>query len=457
MPDAVPSSPLTQSGGPARFKRVLSRGDLILYGLVILTPTAPYPVYGIVQQVSHGHAALSYLVAMVAMLFTAASYGKMSGAFPSAGSTYTYAQRALNEHVGFLAGWAMMLDYFLIPLLSVIYAALTAARLAPQVPYFLWVILFTAAITVINVRGIRVTTRASSVMMVIMSACAVLFVWLAARWVVNAAGWGGLISTAGFYRPETFAVRPLMLGAAIATLSYIGFDAISTLAEDTLHPERDIAFATVIVCVLQAVFCVVTVYLAAIAWPDYHSFPDIETAILDIGQRIGGSWMFGGLTFVLLVAGLASALTGQAGASRLLYGMGRDGVISRRIFAYVHPRYSTPTRSIYLMGGISLVAALQAKFQSVAELLNFGAFVGFILVNLSVIRHYYIRLGERRGMHLLTNLLFPLAGALTCGYVWISLTAKTKVVGFAWLLVGVLYLAVLTRGFRVPPKKLEFS
>src|SRR5437763_12282322 len=138
---------VTQPGRAATFKRVLSRGDLILYGLVILTPTAPYPVYGIVQQVSDGHAALAYVAALVAMLFTAASYGKMSGAFPSAGSTYTYAQRALNEHVGFLAGWAMMLDYFLIPLLSIIYAALTAARLVPEVPYVAWAILFTVTLT----------------------------------------------------------------------------------------------------------------------------------------------------------------------------------------------------------------------------------------------------------------------------------------------------------------------
>ena len=453
MPD--PAGTPTESSSPARFKRVLSRGDLILYGLVILTPTAPYPVYGIVQQVSDGHAALAYVAALIAMLFTAASYGKMSGAFPSAGSTYTYAQRALNEHVGFLAGWAMMLDYFLIPLLSVIYAALTAARLLPQVPYIVWAVFFTVAITLINVRGIRVTTRASTFMMVIMTACAVLFVWLAVRWVAHIAGWEGLISAAGFYRPETFAVRPLMLGAAIATLSYIGFDAISTLAEDTVNPKRDIAFATVTVCVLQAIFCVVTVYLAALVWPDYHTFPDKDTAILDIGRRIGGTWMFGFLTFVLLVAGLASALTGQAGASRLLFGMGRDGVISHRIFGYIDPRYSTPTRSIYLMGAISLIGALQAGFQAVAELLNFGAFVGFILVNLSVIRHYYMRLGQRRGMQMLTNLIFPLAGALTCGYVWISLTAKTKLVGFSWMLAGVIYLAILTRGFRVAPKKLE--
>jgi amino acid transporter len=456
MPDPAGSA-VADPGGPPRFKRVLSRSDLILYGLVILTPTAPYPVYGIVQQVSQGHAALSYLVAMVAMLFTAASYGKMSGAFPSAGSTYTYAQRALNEHVGFLAGWAMMLDYFLIPLLSVIYVALTMERLLPQIPYWVWAALSTVAITLINVRGIRVTARASTAMMIVMSACALLFIWLAARWVVGSAGIGGLVSASGFYRPESFALRPLMLGAAIATLSYIGFDAISTLAEDTLRPERDIAFATVIVCVLQTIFCVATVYLAALAWPDYQSFPQTETAILDIGRRIGGPWMVGCLTIVLVVAGLASALTGQAGASRLLYGMGRDGVIPRSIFAYLDPRYSTPTRSIYLMGAISLIGAMAVRFQLAAELLNFGAFVGFILVNLSVIRHYYIRLGERRGVYLFTNLLFPLAGALVCSYVWMSLTGKAKLVGFGWLLAGVLYLAVLTRGFRVAPKKLEFT
>ncbi|PYT34109.1 MAG: APC family permease [Acidobacteria bacterium] len=457
MPDQAAGSAVAGPGGMPRFKRVLSRGDLILYGLVILTPTAPYPVYGIVQQVSQGHAALSYLVAMVAMLFTAASYGKMSGAFPSAGSTYTYAQRALNEHVGFLAGWAMMLDYFLIPLLSVIYVALTAERVLPQIPYYGWAALSTIAITLINVRGIRVTARASTAMMIIMSACALLFIWLAARWVAGSAGLGGLVSASGFYRPESFALRPLMLGAAIATLSYIGFDAISTLAEDTLRPERDIAFATVTVCVLQTIFCVATVYLAALAWPDYQSFPQTETAILDIGRRIGGPWMVGCLTFVLVVAGLASALTGQAGASRLLYGMGREGVLPRSIFAYIDPRYSTPTRSIYLMGAISLIGAMAVRFQLAAELLNFGAFVGFILVNLSVVRHYYIRLGERRGVCLFTNLLFPLAGALVCSYVWMSLTGKAKLVGFGWLLAGVLYLAVLTRGFRVAPKKLEFS
>jgi len=435
-------------------KRVLSRGDLILYGLVILTPTAPYPVYGIVQQTSRGHAVISYLVAVVAMLFTAASYGKMSGAYPAAGSTYTYARHALNPHIGFLAGWAMMLDYFLIPLLSIIYAALTASRLLPQVPYPAWAILFTVSLTIVNIPGIRVTTRASSVMMVIMTACAIVFVGLAARYVTAAQGLTGLFDLRGVWRPESFAMRPMMLGAGVAALSYIGFDAISTLAEDTVNPERDVAFSTVLVCILQAAFCVVTVYMAALVWPDYRTFPEAETVILDIGGRVGGNWMFGFITFVLLVAGLASALTGQAGASRLLYGMGRDGVISRRLFGYIHPRYSTPTRSIYFMGSLSLAGALFLHFQMAVELLNFGALAGFILVNLSVIRHYYVRLGKRRGWDLVANLLFPSAGALVCVYIWLSLSSNAKIAGFCWLAVGALYLGTITRGFRTAPREL---
>jgi len=433
-------------------KRVLSRRDLILYGLVILTPTAPYPVFGIVQQTSHGHAALSYIVAVVAMLFTAASYGKMSGAFPAAGSTYTYAQRALNEHVGFLAGWAMMLDYFLIPLLSIIYAALTAVRLVPVVPYMVWAVLFTVSLTLVNIPGIRMTTRASTVMMAIMTVCAALFVFLAARYVAAAHGLGGLFEVRGLWRPESFSLRPLMLGASIAAISYIGFDAVSTLAEDTVNPERDIAFSTVLVCAIQTVFCVATVYLAGLVWPDYHTFPEPETVILDIGSRVGGNWMFGFITFVLLVAGLASALTGQAGASRLLYGMGRDGVISRRLFGYIHPRFSTPTRGIYFMGALALLGTMFLRFQMAVELLNFGAFVGFVLVNLSVIRHYYLRLGRRRGWDFVTNLVFPAAGAIVCAYVWLSLSRNAKIAGFGWLAIGVIYLAAITRGFRVKPR-----
>ena len=431
---------------------MLSRRDLILYGLVILGPTAPYPVYGIVQELSRGHAALGYLVAMVAVLFTAASYGKMSGAFPLAGSTYTYVRRALHENVGFLAGWAMILDYLLIPLVSITYAALTAHRLLPAVPYAAWAVAFSAGVTLINIPGMRVTARASEAMMAVMGFCAVTFVVLAVRYVIHAHGFGGLFDTAAILRPQTFAIRPLMLGAGVAAISYIGFDAISTLAEDTINPKRDIGSATLIVCALQTVICFVPVYLAALVWPDYRNFPEPDTAILDIGSRVGGAWMFNLLTFVLLVAGLASALASQAGASRLLYGMGRDGVLSRRIFAHLDSRFSTPARSIWLMGGLATAGSVFLRFEIAVELLNFGAFVGFILVNLSVIGHFFVRLHVRHGVALFTNLIFPACGAASCGYLWMSLSLKAKVAGFIWLAMGAGYRAVITRGFRVARK-----
>jgi len=437
-----------------QFKRVLTRWDLIVYGLAMLTPTAAFPVYGIIQNRSLGHAVLSYLVVMVPMLFTAASYGKMAGAYPVAGSTYTYAQRALNTHVGFLAGWAMILDYFLIPLLSVIYCADVGVRLLPVVPYGVWVLLITAGITFVNIRGIQVTARASGLMTYIMCICAVLFALCAAVKTVMMGGAPALIHLQSFYNPATFSLNPLMLGAAIAALSYIGFDAISTMAEDTIHPEKDISYATVLVCLVQTVFCVGVVYLASLVWSDYRTLPAAETAILDISKHAGGPLLFGIITFALVVAGLACALTGQAGASRLLFGMGRDGVISRRVFAHLDARYATPTRSIYLMAGVSLVGSFMT-FELATQLLNFGAFVGFILVNLSVIRHYYIRLHRRKGWDFIQYFLFPFLGALFCGYIWISLTPVAKLVGFAWLGLGVIYLAILTKGFREAPKPLS--
>lgn len=440
--------------GAQHFRRVLSRSDLVLYGLVILTPTAPYPVFGIVQQLSGGHAALAYLVAMIAMFFTASSYGKMVSEFPSAGSTYTYAQKGLNPHAGFIAGWAMILDYFLIPLLSILYASLTAERLLPLVPNWMWAILFTAAITAVNLHGIRMTARASSWLMAIMSGCAVLFIVLSVRHVVVLRGWPGLLDSAGLFRPGTFSSGRLMLGAGVATLSYIGFDAISTLAEDSLNPRKDIGWATMAVCIFQGVLCILTVYLAALVWPDFRTFPSTDTAILDIATMIGGRLMFGALTFILLVAGLASALTGQAGASRLLLSMGRDGIISRRIFATIDERRSTPVRGILAMGAVSLIGSLLFRFQLAVELLNFGALVGFILVNLSVIRHFYVRLRMRSGWQIVENLVFPILGTLVCSMVWLNLTSKAKIAGFGWLAIGLVYLAFMTRGFRIEPRRL---
>jgi putrescine importer len=441
---------------PARFKRVLTLKDLIIYGIVFITPTAPYPVFGIVGSIAHGHVALTYLIGMVAMMLTALSYGRMATAFPAAGSTYTFTQRGLNPHLGFFAGWSMFLDYLLIPLLSVIYVGLTLHRIVPSIPYGFWVILSAAVITAINLMGIKMTARANQVMMVAMLISVAWFMASAVAALLRGVGQGTLLSIKPFYDPENFSLSAVMTGSSVAALSYIGFDGVTTLSEDVEKPERNVLVATVLVCFLSAAFNIFQTYLAQLVWPNFRGFHDIETAFLDVSQLVGGSPLFHYVTFVLLVAGLGSALGGQAGASRLLFGMGRDEVLPRRFFAYLHPKYNTPTYNVLLLGGFAGVAAFFIDFQLAAELVNFGAFLGFICVNLAVINHFFLRGGKRIGGDFLNYLLAPALGFLFCLYIWVSLRPIAMIVGFSWLALGTVYAAILTKGFRKPPKSIDF-
>ena len=426
------------------FKRVLTLRDLVIFGLAFVGPTAPYSMFGIASVKSQGHLPLVYLIAMVAMSFTAISYGRMAAAFPAAGSTYVYASKALHPGAGFLAGWAMTIDYILIPMLSVIFVGLTANKVWPEVPYAVWVVITAAVITIVNLRGIVMASRANYVMNAIMIASLVWFILLAVRALWGGVGEGHLLSAKPFFNPQTFSFSAVMGATSIAVLSFIGFDGVSTLAEDAKNPRRDIGRATVLVCFVAGALFVFQSYLAQMVWPDYTKFAPIETAFMDIGSLVGGNALFYFLSFVLVVAGFASAITGQASASRLLCGMGRDRLLPYRIFAYVHPRLGTPVYSVLLMGGLHLIGALILKYTEAAELVNFGAFIGFMAVNLCVIRHYWLGKRERR----LADLLLPALGFVVCLYIWLHLSRLAMGLGLLWMVIGVVYLLWLTRGFK---------
>jgi putrescine importer len=437
-----------ETPGSGGLKRVLTLSDLILFGLAFVGPTAPYSMYGIATVRSGGHLPLVYLLAMVAMSLTAVSYGRMAAAYPQAGSTYVYASRALHPLAGFLAGWGMMLDYVLVPLLSVIFVSLTASKLLPEVPYFAWAVLTAGGITWINLRGIKVTARANSVMNAVMIGSLVWFVLAACRALLGGTGEGTLFSLKPFYNPDTFSQTAILGATSLAALSFLGFDGITTLSEEARNPARDIGRATVLVCLVAGCLFVLQSYLAQLVWPDFRLFTPVETAFMDVGRKIGGAALFFGISFVLLVGGMASAITGQASASRLLLGMGRDRVLPPRIFAYVHPRLGTPTYSVLVMGGIHLAGALLLRYTEAAELVNFGALAGFMMVNLAVTRHYFFALRQRGGATLLGNFILPVMGFLFCLNLWLHLTRFALRLGALWMGLGVLHLSVLTRGFN---------
>lgn len=443
-------------GDSPHLKRVLTVNDLIFYGIILIQPIAPLPIFGLSSKMSQGHVSATIVIAMVAMMLTAFSYGRMAAIYPSAGSAYTYVSRGLGAHFGFLAGWAMFLDYLVIPLINTVMGSLTLAQVFPAIPYPIWVVLFVTIITVLNLRGIRATALANIILLAVMSVVIVAFVIMAIRYLVGENGWGSLLSFTPFYNPHTFHPKAIATATSLAALTYIGFDGVTTLAEEVHNPKRNVLLAVVSVCFLTGIFSTVEVYLMQLAWPEYTTFPNLETAYLDVMSRVGGSALFHGMGIIMIVACLGSGMAGQVGAARLLYGMGRENVLPRRLFGHLSPNTNIPNFNVILIGAITLVGSLCIDYELAATVLNFGAFLAFMGVNLATIHEYYFRHREGRP-GVVANLLIPGFGFLFCLAIWLSLPTPAKIAGGVWLIVGLLYDAVQSRGFRVQPVPIDFG
>lgn len=457
------TSSVSSSAAP-RLRRTLTLWDLIFYGIVLIQPIAPVPLYGVAQKLSDGHFVTIILIALFAMLITAVSYGRMGALYPTAGSAYTYVGKGLNPHLGFLAGWAMILDYLLQPLINTVWISTALhERYVPQIPYIAWAALIAGIMTVLNLAGVKSSARANKVLLAVMSVVVAFFVWLAIRYLWHGQGWAGLFSTEPLYNPKTFNSHKILTATSFAALTYIGFDGVTTLAEDVENPKRNVLLAVVLTCIFAGVCSGFEAYLGARVWPDWRSFPNLETAFMDICSRVGGVFLFNAMGAILIVAAFGSGLTGTLGAARLLFGMGRDGVLPRRFFGYLKPGSSTPTYNILLIGGLAFIGAvvlnyIGSAYEHAGELLNFGAFLAFMGVNFACFWQFSVIAkkpgGERR---LLRDAILPLIGFAFCGVIWVNLNIIAKTVGGIWFAVGLLYVGYKTNWFRSAPVMIDFS
>jgi len=315
-------------------------------------------------------------------------------------------------------------------------------------PFAIWAVFFAGLFTLMNIRGIRASARTNAMLTVGMSLVIVAFFSSAARYIIRSHGLGGLLSLQPFYDPKTFSWPLVSTGTSIAVLTYMGFDTVSTLSEEVENPRRNVLLATVLVCLFAGVMGCVEVYAGQLVMPDYWNFPNQETAFVTAAGRAGGLLMFHLMNFTLLVATIGSSAGAQAGAVRLLYAMGRDNVIPRRFFGYLHPKHRTPTLNAWLTGAVALFGALTISYQSGIELVNFGAFIAFMSVNLAALTRYYIRAESRGVKEVAVNLLPPLLGFFVCLYIWWSLRNSAKLAGSCWLLAGLGYAAWKTCLFR---------
>ena len=456
------SDPSVYSGAKAgtavpHLRRVLTLWDLIFYGIVLIMPIAPVPMFGVAQVLSQGHFVTTILIAMLAMMLTAVSYGRMATLYPTAGSAYTYVGRGLNPHLGFLTGWAMFLDYLIQPLLNGIYGALTIQRFFPFVPYAALAAAFVGTMTLLNLRGIRATARANIVLLSIMCTVIGVFIVLAVRYLFRLEGWHGVFSIRPFYDPKTFNPRTIWTATSFAALTYIGFDGVTTLAEDVENPKRNVLLATVLVCLFTGIVGGLEVYLGQRVWPDFRSFLNAETAFMDVTRRVGGLLLFQALGIVLILASVGAGLTGQVRAARLLFGMGRDNVLPRKLFAYLDPKRNTPTRNIWLIGVVAYIGTLLITYEQAAEILNFGAFLAFMGVNLATFWQFAIVQQPGRRRRWFADVVMPLIGFVFCLWIWLGLKLPAKIVGGIWFIAGLIYCAIKTRGFRERPVMIDFG
>jgi amino acid transporter len=446
---------VAQFGYRQELKRSLTFWDLLIYGLIFMVPIAPFGIFGGVFNASGGMVALAYAIGAVGMVFTAISYAEMSKAFPLAGSVYAYAGRGIAPPVGFIAGWQILLDYILVPALLYIISGIAMHSFVPGIPVWLWVLGFIVLNTVINYFGIEITARANRFMLVGELIVLAIFLVIGVAALVAGKGTGGFWTP--LYDSGTFSIGLIFGAVSLAALSFLGFDAISTLSEENREGGHQVARATITSLMIVAVLFVVQTWVAGLLVPDRGKLltdgDPAGTAFYDAAEHAGGHWLFVLTAVATAIAwGFADALVAQAATSRLLYSMARDRQLPR-FLAKVHETYKVPEYATFVVAIISVAVGLGMTARSdsgvnlLTTLVNFGALTAFLLLHLSVIVHYLIRGNSRDYWR---HLVVPVCGLVILGYVVIKAKVAAQVVGLSWLGIGLVVMVVLLALGRTP-------
>jgi putrescine importer len=434
-------------------KRNLGLWAIIGLGLGYMTPTVVFDTFGLVAEESNNVVPMAYIAALVVMLFTAISYGKMSGAFPSAGSAYTYAKESMHPNVGFLVGWTSMLDYILLPLVNIIIVRAYMESFFPDIPGWIWVVAFTVMATGIIYLTMRGTSNMNTILLVLAIVAMIVFVAMTAWQLTQGEGAGTLVSAAPFVH-DNVELGLILTGATMVCFSFIGFDAVTMYVEEARTPKV-VPRAIMLTVLIGGAIFVITSYVTQLRFPDFMAFdPNGDRQYLDdttlpiIGELVGGQTLKIVLTAAGFAATIASLLASQASVARMLLVMGRNNVLPKKLFGFVNPRTSTPTFNIVLAGAVCMLG-VTLTLENVIDYINFGALIAFTFVNLSVIAWFAIRQGRRKtAKDIFTFIVLPATGVLMTLILWVNLSETALYGGLTFAAIGLAYLAILTKGFR---------
>ncbi|MFT9846447.1 APC family permease [Aneurinibacillus sp. REN35] len=455
MADETANRTKRDTSSSTEFSRTLTLFPLVVLGLAYMAPMTVFSTYGVAAQATHGMVPAAYVTALAAMLFTAYSYGRMVKVYPSAGSAYTYTQKTISPHLGFLVGWSVLMDYLFLPMINFLLAGAFLHAAFPVIPAWVWTLVFIAAITVVNVFGIRLAARLNLVLISFQFLVTIIFLSLSIRGLTQGMGAGTLFSALPFYDPDV-SYSFVLAGASILCLSFLGFDAVTTLSEETVEPKKTVPKAIFLIALIGGLLFTFVSYITQLIYPNFTSFKVVDSAAFEIAQYIGGSLFAAIFLAGMITSCVASGLASHASAARLLYAMGRERVLPAKVFGFIHPRLQTPLNNVLLIGVFSL-SALVMDLVTAASFVNFGALVAFTFVNASVIFHYYIRERRRSMGGFILYLLLPLIGVGFNIWLWSNLDRNSLMLGGLWVAAGLVYLLILTKGLKKQPPQFHFE
>ncbi|ECI6727794.1 APC family permease [Salmonella enterica subsp. enterica] len=417
----------------------LSLTDLVLYGLVFMVPIAPVSLYGVVYNLSHGMVALVYIIGAIAMFFTAYSYSTLSQHIFSSGSAYAYAGVCINPAVGFLTGWILLLDYLLFPTLVAVLGGVAVHAILPQIPVWVWPLIYVAIGTGVNYLGIQQTAKFDKLLVFIQLGILAIFVLLIVRLMLLDSSQITL-SFRPFFDSQWFTPGLIATAISVAALNFLGFDAISTLSEESEGGGRAVSKATLLALVLATVLFIIVVAFAAFATGNVDRFAEgnaTNEAFFTIAGNVGGIWLKVAFSIIVaFVCAVGNIITAQTAVSRVLFSMGRDRMLPA-FLAHVHTTRKTPDYAILFTGGVTLLLSylFSGKIESISTLVNFGALFAFFVVNLCVFILFNFRMKAQR--RIFAHVISPIMGMIVIGYVCLNMNIHALILGISWAAIGI--------------------
>ncbi len=443
-----------------QLKKTLTLPLLIGFGLAYLAPTVVFNYYGIWTMGTNGLYPLALLITTAIMTITAYSYTRMCKVYPQAGSAYGYVSKSVNPHLGFMTGWVMLVDYLLLPMVCYLLMGIYINEYFPSIPVWVMIVFFIGVGAIINIIGAKVATTVDTIIIIAQLVFTAVTIVLCIKYVLDGGGTGDLISPEAVFNPETFNASAVFGASAVLCVSFVGFDAVTTMAEETKNPDKVMTPAIMGVVIGAGIIFFITAYCLNIAWPEAPGLiTDPDVGIYEFYPAIDQAFMADVFFVVDNFASFVCALAGMGAVTRILYGMGRDNILPKKFFGKLSPKFQTPVNNILLTSVIALSGIFYAdNLLGAAELVSFGAILGFIMVNVAVINHYYIRGGNRAGAkNKIMYLILPLLGIITLVIAFFFLGNGAKILGCIWLAIGIIYLAIKTKGFKELPPEMHID